>query len=206
MRRKYDSEEGMPFSWEKKPGISKLNPTTTRAHQKHNWPTHSKMEIGRPVSSSSCDPATATASTNKKVCEEQQEPLKLPPPPGLLQPPHQGSSNRRTSFVRGLGSLGVRRQQDPFLAAYKECTKSVRNGDCTSSSNPDNSKYSMINNGENGNRKHDIRGSGTSLFRKTAFLSSCKHSCEVRDDSFIKLPLPPPPPSSKQSNHGYTKN
>ncbi|CAK9143682.1 unnamed protein product [Ilex paraguariensis] len=103
---------------------------------------------------------SATMSThyeNKKI---------PPPPPGqFFQPP------RRSFSLKGL-----QEQEDPFLAALKECTKSVR----------------------------DVKMSGESSkswigskIPKSMFTCSCKHSCDVEDDNLVRLTNLPPLPKTK---------
>ncbi|KAE8686057.1 hypothetical protein F3Y22_tig00111088pilonHSYRG00445 [Hibiscus syriacus] len=60
--------------------------------------------------------------------------------------------------------------QDPFLAAYKECTKSGENGKLSS---------------EDG---------GSKFARKKKIDFSCKESCDVRDDNLVRISNLPPLP------------
>ncbi|KGN48633.1 hypothetical protein Csa_003745 [Cucumis sativus] len=79
---------------------------------------------------------------------------KIPPPPCRLPPPCNNAVSAKEEL------------DDPFLLAYKECTKSVKN--------------KGINN--------DV-----GVVKKSKFLFgrfSCKtiHSCDITDNSFFKLP------------------
>ncbi|KAK8673906.1 hypothetical protein V6N13_112215 [Hibiscus sabdariffa] len=82
---------------------------------------------------------------------------KVPPPPPFP---------KRSTSVKGSGWW----VQDPFLAAYKECTKSGGNGKLSS---------------ENGSSK---------LARKKKKGFSCKESSDVRDDNLVRLSNLPPLP------------
>lgn len=83
---------------------------------------------------------------------------KLPPPP-LMK-----SSSKK---------LGVKEKEDPFLAAYIECTKS---GELPSARPKDGAK-------ENKDCGIGI-GRGIKLWRN---MFSCKSSCEVREDGSVKM-------------------
>ncbi|GMI77275.1 hypothetical protein HRI_001396800 [Hibiscus trionum] len=77
----------------------------------------------------------------------------IPLPPCVFHPP-LGTSSRRS-----LKKTDV----DPFLAAYKECTKSTRKGKT--------------------GKKDGGGGSGLKGF----FSFSCKRSCSVRDDNTVRV-------------------
>ncbi|KAE8704846.1 hypothetical protein F3Y22_tig00110435pilonHSYRG00046 [Hibiscus syriacus] len=97
--------------------------------------------------------AVAGAGTSKILVHEK----KVPPPPPFP---------KRITSGKGLRWW----VQDPFLAAYKECTKSGGNGKLSS---------------ENG---------GSKLARKKKIGFSCKESCNVRDDTLVRLSNLPPLP------------
>lgn len=88
--------------------------------------------------------------------------IKIPPPPCFYQrPPPLKSSSRR----------GFRKQDDdPFLIAYKECTKTSRKGKFLGGLSKDDFGYF-------GMKK---KNNNMSVF-------SCKHSCSVREESVINL-------------------
>lgn len=92
----------VPFSWEKKPGVSKTTPTKN------------------------CDtrdfsPKLPPPPVAEKANVAPLRHLQLPPPPCNFQPrpPHSKCSCRR---------IFKKRDYDPFYLAYKECTKSPRKG------------------------------------------------------------------------------
>lgn len=112
--RKVLSQGNVPFSWEKKPGVSK---------------------------------------SDDMVDSEYDAVSKIPLPPCRVQP--------RYSIGNTSGNGGRRWEvEDPFMVAYKECTKSVKN---------------------NGKKKKKS---------KLLFGFSCKSidSCDIRDHSLFKLP------------------
>ncbi|KAK8606921.1 hypothetical protein V6N13_052673 [Hibiscus sabdariffa] len=82
---------------------------------------------------------------------------KVPPPPPFSKQP----SLKRSASAKGLRWWPG---QDPFLAAYKECTKSEGNG-----------KLSK-------------------LTRSKKISVSCKESSDVRDDNLVRFPNLPPLP------------
>ncbi|XP_021285055.1 uncharacterized protein LOC110417148 [Herrania umbratica] len=76
--------------------------------------------------------------------------VKIPPPPCAFQ--HPFKTSRR----------GLRKSDDPFLAAYKECTKSTSKGKLAKSD-------------------------GGSGLKKGMFNFSCKRSCSVRNDNLVRI-------------------
>ncbi|KAA8531539.1 hypothetical protein F0562_006248 [Nyssa sinensis] len=98
-RKVVHSQGNVPFSWEDKPGVSKSKIT----HQE--CPTD--MEL-RALIPSPCHSDFPLKMANGK---------KIPPPPCPFPPPSRTSSRK-----------GLWQQEDPFLAALKECTKGVRSG------------------------------------------------------------------------------
>ncbi|KAI4385272.1 hypothetical protein MLD38_003319 [Melastoma candidum] len=85
----------------------------------------------------------------------------------LPQPPMR-STSYRAMFRPG--------QDDPFLAAYRECTRSGQN---TVGSSPEG-RYRE-------NRGNGIRRKKGLLGRKGLSMFSCKSSCDVREDNFISM-------------------
>ncbi|KAA8528440.1 hypothetical protein F0562_035795 [Nyssa sinensis] len=96
----------VPFSWENKPGVSKITC--------HDCPAdegHFKVKVLPPPP---CPPENIAAKAS-------YHDLQIPLPPCPFQPPSRSSSRR-----------GIRKEDDPFLTAYKECTKSTRKGGISS--------------------------------------------------------------------------
>lgn len=131
---KVHSQGNVPFSWEKKPGISK-------------------------------------ETTQTKCLMEDDFVLRLPPPPvisarlsvhdDLLLPPPPGVLPRSTS------AKGLRKHddEDPFLAAFKECTRSTKKGKSA--------------------HRFGLRSGLRSLFT----VAPCKShgNCSVRDDNLVRV-------------------
>ncbi|GMJ02557.1 hypothetical protein HRI_003924900 [Hibiscus trionum] len=86
--------------------------------------------------------------------------VKLPPPP-----PCAYHSLTKCSSRRGFN----KKCDDPFLAAYKECTKS-------------SGKAKLA--------KKDGGGGGCSGLMKGLFNFSCKKTCGVRNDNLVKISQP----------------
>ncbi|KAG2698920.1 hypothetical protein I3843_07G169200 [Carya illinoinensis] len=129
----------VPFSWERKPGVSKVT------HQ-DQCPTEGDMvRIKLPP-----PPCPSEAA---RVSAHDFQILPLPPCP--FQPAPSRSSSKK----------GLKRE-DPFLAAYKECTKSI-----------------------NGNGKSPKNGvnlySGFGKITMPDF--SCRRSCSVRDGNLVRI-------------------
>ncbi|KAJ4714683.1 SWI/SNF-related matrix-associated actin-dependent regulator of chromatin subfamily A-like protein, partial [Melia azedarach] len=153
--RKIHSQGSVPFSWEDKPGVSRL-PAQECPLEKGLQPLNLESPVQPPRPGASCDPA--------------EEILKIPLPPCPSQQPP-----RRSTSLKGITGWW---QEDPFLAAYKECTKK---------SNPTTSVSSKPNN----NKKKKKKKSSKSVF-------SCKSSCEIRDDdNFVRLSNLPPLPKER---------
>ncbi|KAJ9166368.1 hypothetical protein P3X46_021138 [Hevea brasiliensis] len=123
----------VPFSWEKKPGVSRV------AIQR--YPSEEDFVKLPPPP---CPIGSPRVSAHD---------IQIPLPPCTFQPPSRSSSSR--SF---------RKQDDPFLAAYKECTKST------------NKKAKLS--------KNLAAGSG---LRKGIFNLFCKNCCSVRDDNLVRV-------------------
>lgn len=117
--RKVDSEGNVPFSWEDKPGVSRMNPEDSKGHE----------------------------------LSEQKVMIPLPPCPSKPFPSRSGSTK---------GVIGWWQEMDPFVVAYKECTKRSKK-----------KRLMMMN-------------------VKSKFVFSCKDSCDVIDDNLLPNlpPLP----------------
>ncbi|CAN6583039.1 hypothetical protein ACFX2I_043042 [Malus domestica] len=155
------SRANIPFAWEMEPGLSKA---ATDVH-------HGDHRDHRVLS---------------EHLNVEQLTLKLTPPPRLLSP--RGGSARfvvvdrqsrlplcsiqpsfRLNSFRLVGG-GVRKEEDPFLAALVKCT---------AAKNP-------IGHPAGNNGKKYV-GKKT----KTRFSFSCKYSCDVKEDSVVKMPQSP---------------
>lgn len=155
--RKVHSQGSIPFSWEDKPGICKVNT---------ECPSDIRVRLHALKLKSSQSPATPRISDSTTTAKVSAQDIKIPLPPcPRLQPP------RRSSSVKG-----NRWQEDPFLVAYRECTKSP----VESSKVPSASKKVV-----------------ESRLRKTKSIFSCKNSCEIQEDNTLKFFKLPPLPTEK---------
>ncbi|WRX10858.1 hypothetical protein QQP08_003345 [Theobroma cacao] len=102
-RKKVHSQGNIPFSWEDKPGVSKVT------HYDDQCP----IVIG--LCALNQTPSPSDAGGSKILVHDK----KVPPPPCTMQ-----LVPKRSTSVKGLRWW----QEDPFLAAYKECTKGGGNG------------------------------------------------------------------------------
>ncbi|XVF59224.1 hypothetical protein PTKIN_Ptkin07bG0258500 [Pterospermum kingtungense] len=162
--RKVHSQGNIPFSWEDKPGVSKSCKVT-------HCDQYCPIDVGLFALNRTSPPSdTGGNSTKILVHHDKKVP---PPPPCSIQLLHP----KRSTSMKGLKWW----QEDPFLAAYKECTKSSGgNGKLSSSEGRKNS------------------GSSSKLLvRKKKISFSCKSSSEVRDDSLVKLCNLPPLPKNR---------
>jgi len=139
------SQGNVPFSWENKPGVTKKN-QDDHDHPKDSG--HPALKLPPPP----CPPPENNSRTH------HFHDLQVPLPPCGFQPPSRSASRR-----------GIKKQDDPFLSAYMECTKSsTRKG-----------KKLLIGGGKS--------GFGFGL-RKSVSVFSCKNSCStVRDDSMVRI-------------------
>lgn len=97
------SKGNVPFSWEKKPGVSKI--TTTKNYDTGDF-------------SPKLPPPSCPVPEKSKVAPLHH--LQIPLPPCNFQPPLHSRSSFRRIFKK--------RDYDPFYMAYKECTKTSRKG------------------------------------------------------------------------------
>nr|XP_033508560.1 uncharacterized protein LOC104120621 isoform X4 [Nicotiana tomentosiformis] len=98
---KVHSKGNVPFSWENKPGVSKITPT---------------KNCSTGGFSPKLPPPPCPVPEKAKGAAFHR--LQIPPPPCAFQPP--------PSLLRSSSRRGFNKQDDPFLMAYKECTKSSR--------------------------------------------------------------------------------
>ncbi|KAL9378704.1 hypothetical protein Peur_030039 [Populus x canadensis] len=146
--RKVYSQGSIPFSWEDSPGVSKV------IHKEYTTDIGlNAVNISSPTSPMLFP---HDSDTSYKVLGSHG--IKIPLPPCVsakIEPP------RRSKSVKGFRWW----QEDPFLAAYRECTKNARNGKLSSES------------------KKNVR----SKLRKSRLIFSCKDSCDVQDDNLVML-------------------
>ncbi|KAF1862866.1 hypothetical protein Lal_00039995 [Lupinus albus] len=108
--RKAHSQGSIPFSWEEKPGVCK---TPNNIGQ--------SLQV-RPNNQTTHDTAFSLSQLEKKI--------PLPPCPSQHHP---------HPLHRSTSGKGFKSQQDPFLIAYKECTKSEKNDQLNASDVRDDS-------------------------------------------------------------------
>lgn len=153
LHRKVFSQGSVPFSWEDSPGVRKS--AAAGQDRPHGTASESKA---------ACTAVNTSSVLDNPVAQKSA----IPPPPRMAGPP------RRTGSVKGFWG----RETDPFLEAYKECTKD-------SGTKPESSGQS-----KKLCSRFRVRKSTSSLF-------SCKSSCDVREDSFVRLSQLPPLPGDR---------
>ncbi|GMH13649.1 hypothetical protein Nepgr_015490 [Nepenthes gracilis] len=146
---KVDSEVGVPFKWEKRPGISKV--TAEENHHKR----HQKTDLIAALPSPACG---QLEKGTRVAAAAAGSGLLLPLPPCIFQPPLSSYSGSR-----GFGKP----EKDPFLAAYRECTKSTA------------TKRVVLGGGENLGFRIGVR--------KWLLGLSCKNSHNVRADAHVAV-------------------
>lgn len=127
----------IPFSWENKPGVSKVT-----------YPTEGDDDdLVHKLPPPPCP-------SDQKAAKISVHDFQIPLPPCAFPPPSRSSSTK-----------GLRKHEDdPFLAAYKECTKSSR---------PAKGK--------------SFKSHVQSAFRKNMLVFSCTRSSSVRDDNLVRI-------------------
>ncbi|KAI8029275.1 hypothetical protein LOK49_LG01G03129 [Camellia lanceoleosa] len=156
--RRFHSLGNVPFSWEDSPGVSKVT--------LQDYPTDARLNaLNLPPSPEFRKDRIITPALD----------IKIPLPPCLVQQQPNRSSSRR----------GLRPQEDPFLAALKECTKTVGSVRAGVESTSNNSLGFKV--------------------RKSKFMTfSCKRSCDVKEDNFVGFSNLPPLPRDR-SHAGSVK-
>ncbi|TKY55593.1 hypothetical protein E2542_SST20011 [Spatholobus suberectus] len=151
--RKSHSYGSIPFSWEEKPGVCKTPnnecPLNIESLQGINQKSSSPLPPPPP-------PAVAPSHLNKSRRMMEIQDKKIPLPPCLLQPPRRSTCEKEKGF---------RWQEDPFLVAYKECTKSE--------------KICKL-------PKKNKKGVGSN-FSLSKSIFSCRGTNDVKDDIYVKL-------------------
>ncbi|KAI4316587.1 hypothetical protein L6164_024556 [Bauhinia variegata] len=141
------SPEKIPFSWEKKAGVCKVDDGESFPREQEMVP---KPKLPPPPYT------TEGTALNSNIAEFQ-----IPLPPCTFQPPYY-----RTSSKRGL--IWGQEDDDPFLTAYKECTKTAKNSD-------------------NKNKKLSKTRGIESRLKASLLIFSCKRSCSVRDNNLVRI-------------------
>ncbi|TKY57920.1 hypothetical protein E2542_SST14974 [Spatholobus suberectus] len=139
------SARRITFSWEKKPGVSRVTSTT---HGETLIPKEQEFLAKLPP-----PPCTPEEVTYKNPLHDFQIPL----PPCAFQPPFYRTSSKRGLWVQ---------DKDPFLAAFKECTK--------------NQESAKVN-------KKSIKDGIESRVRKSMSFFTCSRSCTVHDNSLLRI-------------------
>lgn len=135
------SQGNIPFSWERKPGVPKV--TTAESFRREHKFVH-KLQ-----------PPPYTSNFQRNSVDVFQIPL----PPCAFQPPFYRTSSRRCLWVQN---------KDPFLAAFKECTKNHQKSSAT------------VN-------KKLIKDGIESRVRKSMSFFSCTRSCTVHDTNLVRI-------------------
>ncbi|XP_014504117.1 uncharacterized protein LOC106764347 [Vigna radiata var. radiata] len=139
------SARKVAFSWENKPGVSKVTSTPLAETL---IPKEQELLAKLPP-----PPFTPEEATHKNHVHNFQIPL----PPCAFQPPFYRTSSKRGLWVQ---------DKDPFLAAFKECTK--------------NQKSAKVN-------KKFIKDGIQSRVRKSMSFFSCTRSCTVHDTNLLRI-------------------
>lgn len=146
------SPQAVPFSWEHLPGISKITVQMEDENPKPvSVPVHRAMKLRPPPNSS--------PHVNLKSMAHG---LYVPLPPCRFQP-------NQTWNRKGV----TRPEEDPFLAAFIECTKSVK----------EEERPVKV-------EKKPVRRNSWSRIERLQLgfgFSSCKSSCSVREGNLVKL-------------------
>lgn len=138
---RFHSIGSVPFSWENSPGVSKVAPQ----HGKDSCTSTETDESLESVDRFQLQPPLDPVDRPRRLVGRQSIYVPLPPCP------FQGSTNK----------LYVGRNDDPFLAAYIECTKSMKKVE---------------------GKKKKKESSGWGFWR-----FSCKQGTGVREDGLVKM-------------------
>ncbi|KAF3447471.1 hypothetical protein FNV43_RR12657 [Rhamnella rubrinervis] len=153
---KVGTQGNVPFSWENKPGISKV-------HERREWKDTDEDENLMRVKELP-PPPCPSGGTRGRISVHHG--IQIPLPPCTF---HQPPILPRSSSARGL-----RKHEDPFLAAYEECTKSCKK---------QGKSWSLSS--SSSFRRIDIIGSRL----RSLFNVSCRsRASSVRDDSLHSRP------------------
>ncbi|CAN0917762.1 hypothetical protein LINGRAHAP2_LOCUS30497 [Linum grandiflorum] len=200
--RKTCSQGSIPFSWEDSPGVSKSIHHVSLSRSPLT-PARRSIAI-LPAAMAAVEDLTHDNEKKMmvKMKNSDNHNRSLPPPP-----PSSASTklqrHERRSFSGKTATFGRRSglEEDPFLAAYKECTKDrfrwwkLSNNE--SKSSPANPRKSIFNFGlfsSNSNRNNNnYSGSDCKGRSSNKFVFSCKNACDVEQGSLVarlaNLPL-----------------
>ncbi|KAK8601008.1 hypothetical protein V6N13_059246 [Hibiscus sabdariffa] len=112
----------VPFSWELKPGVSKL--------------TYEEGSIGMKHVTLNLPPPPCL-SKSARFCVDGPNGVNILPPCQQHQPPPCGSEKKGNA---NNNSSSSRKQEDPFVVAYRKCTEYTMNGKLSSDDKNDTCK------------------------------------------------------------------
>ncbi|KAJ3674431.1 hypothetical protein LUZ60_005047 [Juncus effusus] len=163
--KRHVSLQTVPFSWEDMPGISKaFDPHIEEGSKK------SVHQPERVISSNS-------SKTIKEISFHGPHLMVPVPPPPCA---YQYETNLKTKGF-------VRPEEDPFLAAYIECTKTVKEKKKEKKSVERRNAWAKIEKLHSW-AKIEKLNSWAKIDKLSFGFSSCKSSCGVREGSLVKLP------------------
>lgn len=150
----------VPFSWEQKPGVSKVAPQFHFQHPKLPPPP--------------CGAARSSVSYHRD--------LQVPLPPCTFQ----AAAALRNPSQKG-AMMRKQVDDDPFLIAFKECTKSARSSNNRFAwfSRDDAAASAAVNKTTAKKKKKKKKNRSSSSSSNPLF--SCKNSCSVMEDKVIRV-------------------
>lgn len=165
------SRANVPFSWEKKPGMSKVKaPSSSNHYSLNHYLSTTSLKLTPPprLSSQRSSSAVHPRSRSRSLCSNVD-----------VQP--SAASFRNSFKLNGGTSPTVGKEEDPFLAAFIKCTQM-------------HSSSRTANNGQKYGADHHADGFSSGK-KNTMFLMftstlSCKYSCAVRDDINVIVTMP----------------
>ncbi|KAH7523761.1 uncharacterized protein LOC125422871 [Ziziphus jujuba] len=158
-RRSHSEVSSVPFSWEYRPGVSKHNSRNGPGHLDHKYEMdHFNFQLPPPP------PYSSETSAEKDIDHNNNKQAKL-----SMRLLFQLLSFRLGNFLK-LGCTVIKVEDDPFVAAYLNCTQSPFIADFPSCSNGKSNS-----------------GSSSTGVKKTMFTLSCKYSCTVGQNDVVKI-------------------
>ncbi|KAL6227531.1 hypothetical protein ACLB2K_001488 [Fragaria x ananassa] len=164
--RRVHSQGNIPFAWEAKPGVSKVANNA-------DFPAETAFPaLGSKLSRPPLPNGVSEDSGEKKTVKGMdQNDIKIPLPPCLLKVPSRSAS--------GKGLKCQAAEEDPFLLAFKVCTRTTSTTAPAVNSSPGNKFVAQKN------KRGSVGIIGSKLKSKYSVFS-CKNSCEVRDGPSIQ--------------------